>query len=200
MIVIGAIIGAGGLGDYVYNGMSRADSGPDLAGRRPRAALHLRPLLGLGGLERLARRNSTLGMSRRRRSDPCPVRLRGLWHGGAGASSRGGRTSSSAPGISPKARSWRRSSSSRSRPTPACDVEVVSNLPTSVSLKAMKNGDIDLYPEYTGNLLTNKEGLDLPVPADKSTITALVRQEMRRAFRHGRAGRSSASTTPTPRA
>ena len=68
-------------------------------------------------------------------------------------------------------------------------VEVVSNLPTSVSLKALKNGAIDVYPEYTGNLLTNKEGLDLPVPADRSTITPLVRQEMQRALRLGRAGR-----------
>ena len=61
-------------------------------------------------------------------------------------------------------------------------VEVASNLPTSVSLKAMKSGAIDVYPEYTGNLLTNKEGLDLPVPADRTTITALVRREMQRRF------------------
>jgi osmoprotectant transport system substrate-binding protein len=62
-------------------------------------------------------------------------------------------------------------------------VEVVSNLGTNVILKALKNGDIDLYPEYTGVLLTSKDALDMPVPADKSTITALVRQEMQR--RHG---------------
>ncbi len=61
-------------------------------------------------------------------------------------------------------------------------VEIASNLPTSVGLKAMKNGAVDVCAEYTGNLLTNKEGLDLPVPADRTTITPLVRQEMRRRY------------------
>jgi len=61
-------------------------------------------------------------------------------------------------------------------------VQVRPNLATSASLSAVKSGDIDLYPEYTGNLLTNKDGLDLPVPEDKSTITDLVRQGMRRRF------------------
>jgi glycine betaine/choline ABC-type transport system substrate-binding protein len=62
-------------------------------------------------------------------------------------------------------------------------VDIVSNLGTNVILKAALEGDIDLYPEYTGNLLTSKEALDLPIPDDKSTITSLVRAEMRR--RHG---------------
>ncbi len=57
--------------------------------------------------------------------------------------------------------------------------EIVPNLGTTMILKALKEGEIDLYPEYTGVLLTNKEALGLPVPADKSTITALVRDEMR---------------------
>jgi glycine betaine/choline ABC-type transport system substrate-binding protein len=59
----------------------------------------------------------------------------------------------------------------------------VQNLGTNVILKALKNGEIDVYPEYTGVLLTSKEGLDMDVPADKSTITRLVREEMLK--RHG---------------
>jgi glycine betaine/choline ABC-type transport system substrate-binding protein len=62
-------------------------------------------------------------------------------------------------------------------------VEIKHQLGTSVILKALQNGEIDLYPEYTGNLLTSKEGLDMAVPADKSTITDLVRKEMQR--KHG---------------
>src|SRR6202011_3766568 len=50
------------------------------------------------------------------------------------------------------------------------------------SLYALKWGKIDFCPEYTGNLLTNKDGLDLPVPEDKSTITGLVREQMRRRY------------------
>jgi glycine betaine/choline ABC-type transport system substrate-binding protein len=56
----------------------------------------------------------------------------------------------------------------------------VPNLGTSVILNALRSGEIDLYPEYTGVLLTSKDAVDLPVPADRSTITALVRQEMQR--------------------
>ena len=62
-------------------------------------------------------------------------------------------------------------------------VEIVTNLATSVSLKSLKTGDIDLYPEYTGNLLTNKDGLNLPIPADRATITPLVRAEMAARFK-----------------
>jgi osmoprotectant transport system permease protein len=61
--------------------------------------------------------------------------------------------------------------------------DIMSNLGTSVIFKALKNDDIDLYPEYTGNLLTSKEALDMPVPADKSAITRIVREEI--ALRHG---------------
>jgi glycine betaine/choline ABC-type transport system substrate-binding protein len=49
-------------------------------------------------------------------------------------------------------------------------------------LNGLRSGELDLYPEYTGNLLTSKEGLDMPVPADKSTITRLVRDEMNRRY------------------
>jgi osmoprotectant transport system permease protein len=57
-------------------------------------------------------------------------------------------------------------------------VDLKQNLTPSLIFKALKRGDIDLYPEYTGVLLTNKEALDLPIPADRSTITALVRKEI----------------------
>jgi len=61
-------------------------------------------------------------------------------------------------------------------------VEVMHRLGTNVILKALKSDEIDLYPEYTGVLLTSKEALDMPAPADRSKITGLVREEMRRRF------------------
>jgi osmoprotectant transport system substrate-binding protein len=57
-------------------------------------------------------------------------------------------------------------------------VEVLPNLAPNLILKAILNGEIDGYIEYTGHLLTNKEALDMGVPADKSTITAIVREGM----------------------
>src|SRR5262249_50785589 len=41
-------------------------------------------------------------------------------------------------------------------------------------------GDIDLYPEYTGTLLANQEAVGLAVPPERSSITGLVRRELRR--------------------
>jgi osmoprotectant transport system substrate-binding protein len=61
-------------------------------------------------------------------------------------------------------------------------VELMPNLGSKLSYQAILKGDIDVYPEYTGNLLTGKDALDLPVPADRSTITPLVRQEMSKQF------------------
>ncbi len=61
-------------------------------------------------------------------------------------------------------------------------VGVRSHLSTSMSLQSLKDDDLDLYPEYMGNLLTNEDGLHLPVPEDKATITDLVRQEMTKRF------------------
>src|SRR5262249_21274786 len=63
MIVIGAYIGAGGLGDYIYNGMSRDDNCLIWLGALPVLLLTLALFWGLGGLAWLSRRNSALGMS-----------------------------------------------------------------------------------------------------------------------------------------
>jgi glycine betaine/choline ABC-type transport system substrate-binding protein len=59
-------------------------------------------------------------------------------------------------------------------------ITVIPNLGSNLAYKALQSGRIDLYPEYTGNLLTGRDALNLPVPADKSTITALVRERMER--------------------
>jgi osmoprotectant transport system permease protein len=44
----------------------------------------------------------------------------------------------------------------------------------------LESGQLDLYAEYTGTLLANKQAIGMEVPSDRSTITALVRQEMHR--------------------
>src|SRR5262249_28713801 len=61
-------------------------------------------------------------------------------------------------------------------------VEIKRNLGTGLILKALHHGEIDLYPEYTGNLLTGKDALGMSVPPDRSTITGLVRSGMQKRY------------------
>jgi glycine betaine/choline ABC-type transport system substrate-binding protein len=58
-------------------------------------------------------------------------------------------------------------------------VDVALDLGSNLAFKSLKAGRIDLYPEYTGNLLTGGDALGMDVPADKSTITDLVRTGMK---------------------
>jgi osmoprotectant transport system substrate-binding protein/osmoprotectant transport system permease protein len=181
MIVFGALVGAGGLGDYIYNGMKLNDYGLIWLGAIPVLIVTLTLFWFMSALAWLARKNSALGMSfgggliallavyavvglaerfwQPRRAD-IVVGARDFTEGQ----------------ILAEIVKQRIESATNLR------VEVISQLPTSASLQAMKSGHLDLYPEYTGNLLTNKEALDMPVPADKSTITAVVRQEMQRRY------------------
>jgi osmoprotectant transport system permease protein len=178
VIVICSLIGAGGLGDYILNGMSRGDNGLIWLGAIPILILTLILFWALGGLARLANANNTLGM----------------WLGGGLIVAL---SSYAAYELAIRAAQPRRAivvgakdftegqilaeivKQTLEQQT-SLRVEIASNLGTSVIFKALQNGDIDLYPEYTGNLLTSKEALDLPVPDDKSTITSLVRHEMSR--------------------
>jgi osmoprotectant transport system permease protein len=181
MVVIGALIGAGGLGDYIYNGMSRADFGLIGLGTIPVLILTLLLFWGLGGVEWLSRKNNILGM----------------WVGGAlivslslyaiyGVAQRAIQPRRADIVIGAKDFTEGQILAEILKQTVEAGtdlrVEVIQNLGTSVVLQSLKSGKIDLYPEYTGVLLTSKDGLDLPVPKDKSTITGLVRDEMLRRY------------------
>jgi osmoprotectant transport system permease protein len=182
LIVVGAFIGAGGLGDFIFNGISRDDMGMIWLGAIPVLVLTLLIFFGLGGISWLSRKNSALGMS----LAGGLIAILSLYAGYRLATNI----------YQPRAVDVRIGAKDFTEGQILAEivkqtleahtdlrVEIVSNLGTSVILKAVLSGDIDLYPEYTGNLLTSKEALDLPVPEDKSTITSLVREEMRR--RHG---------------
>lgn len=182
MIVIGAYIGAGGLGDYVYRGISRDDYGLILLGAIPILALTLVLFLGLGGVERLARKNAGAGMA-----IGCGLIVLMSAYGGyefAKQALQPRRTH-----IVIGAKDFTEGQILAEIVKQAIEehtglrAEIRSNLGTNVIFKAIQSGEIDLYPEYTGVLLTSKEALDLPIPEDRSTITALVRREME--ARHG---------------
>jgi osmoprotectant transport system permease protein len=181
MIVVGSLIGAGGLGDYIFNGLSRDDNGLIWLGALPVLALTLALFLALGGLAWVAKKNNALGM----------------WLGGGlivllsiyaviGLVQRF--WFSQRPPLTIGAKDFTEGQILAEILKQTIEahtdlrVEVKQNLGTSVILNSLKSGAIDLYPEYTGVLLTSKDGLDLPVPQDKSTITAVVREEMRKRY------------------
>jgi osmoprotectant transport system permease protein len=181
MIVIGALIGAGGLGDYINNGMNRDDAGLIWLGALPVLLLTLLLFWSLGGVAWLSRKSQALG----------------LWLGGGliavlaayavfGLLDHVAQPRRSEIVIGAKDFTEGQILAEIVKQTLEADtdlhVRVVQNLGTGVILKALNNGAIDVYPEYTGNLLTSKEALDLAVPADKSTITPLVRREMQERF------------------
>ncbi len=182
MIVISAYIGAGGLGDFVYNGMNRDDYGLIWLGAIPILILTLLLFWGLGALARLSAKNSSLGMS----LGGGLILLLSAF-AAYGVVERWLEPRRTRVVIGAKdftegqilAEMCKRMIESHTE----LRADVVSNLGTSVVLKAINNGDIDLYPEYTGNLLTSKEALDMTVPMDRSSITSVVRDGMRR--RHG---------------
>src|SRR5260370_40807425 len=62
MVVIASLVGAGGLGDYVFNGISRDDAGLIWLGALPVLAFTLFLFWVLGGIAWLSRKNGTLGM------------------------------------------------------------------------------------------------------------------------------------------
>ncbi len=182
MIAIGTYIGAGGLGDFIANGMSRSDIGLILLGAIPILLLTLILFWALGALQTLSQRNTALGLSL---GGALIVLLSGYAvYGFAERALQPRRTH-----IIVGAKDFTEGQilaeilKQTIEAQTGLRAEVVSNLGTSVIFKALTSGEIDLYPEYTGNLLTSKEALDLPAPADKSAITDLVRREIAR--RHG---------------
>jgi osmoprotectant transport system permease protein len=181
MIVFSAYIGAGGLGDYIYNGMSRDDAGLIWLGAIPVIVVTLALFWGLGSLARLSTRNSSLGLAL---GGALIVLVSAYAVYGLAANAAAPRRAAIVVGAKDFTEGQILAEITRQMIEAHTDLraEIVSNLGTSVILKALKNGEIDVYPEYTGVLLTSKDGLDLPVPADKAAITPLVRAEMRRRY------------------
>ncbi len=181
MIIIGAFIGAGGLGEYIYNGINRGDWGQIWLGCLPALAITLALFWLLGGIARLSRRHSDLGMA----VGGGLIVLLSLYAAGAMALPHL-RSGPAVVRVGAKdfveGRILAEVVKQMLDAHTGLSTEVVPNLGTGVILKALRSGEIDLYPEYTGNLLTGKDALDLPAPKDRAAITGLVRAEMRRRF------------------
>jgi osmoprotectant transport system permease protein len=183
IITVCALAGAGGLGGFVVRGMDRGDNALLWIGAIPILLLTLLVFLALGAIARLAKANSRLGLA----------------VGGALIGALALYAAAVAPG---KLFEEREHLLVRLGSKNFAEGEILSeilkqmleqhtdldvqitkpDLAPSLIFKAIRNDDIDLYPEYTGNLLTSKDALDLAVPADKSTITPLVRRGILRRF------------------
>jgi osmoprotectant transport system permease protein len=174
IITIAALLGAGGLGDYIVTGLARGDDASIFRGVLPILIITLTFFWSLGGVAWLCRRNSGLGLLvggsliavlagyavaepffRPRRADVVI----------GSKNFTAGRILSEIFRLMLQAHTDLR-------------VELKPNLGSKTAYKAILSGDIDLYPEYTGNLLMQQDALGLPVPADKSSITAIVQKEM----------------------
>jgi osmoprotectant transport system permease protein len=181
MVVMASYVGAGGLGIYVFNGISRDDAGLIWLGALPVLAFTLFLFCALGGVAWLSRKNSTLGMA----LGGGLIVLLSAYAVGAMAFE----------GLRPTRTDIRVGAKDFTEGQILAEVvkqmlqahtdlhvEVKQNLGTSVILKAINSREIDLYPEYTGVLLTSKQAVDMPIPKDRAAITGLVRQEMQKRF------------------
>ncbi len=181
LVVFAAYIGAGGLGDYIFNGMSRGDIGLVWLGSLPVLIFTLLLFWAIGALAWLSRRNSAVGMT----LGGGLIVLLSIYALGAMV----------VPGLRPGRADIRVGAKDFTEGRILAEVvkqmleahtdlriEIRQNLGTGVILKALNGREIDLYPEYTGVLLTSKEAVNLPLPKDRTAITGLVRQEMQRRF------------------
>jgi osmoprotectant transport system permease protein len=183
IITICAFAGAGGLGDYIIRGMNRSDNALMAVGAVPLLALTLLVFWGLGGIAWVSRRRSQLGLVLGG-GLIAVLSVVGVWVVGEQVYRQRARASGSEIRIGAKnfvegeilAEILKQMLEAHTD----LRVTVVKNLTPPLIFKALEEGDIDLYPEYTGVLLTNRDALDLPVPEDRSTITAVVRAGMRK--------------------
>jgi osmoprotectant transport system permease protein len=184
-----ALAGAGGLGDYIIRGMTRSDDLLIFIGAIPLLVLTLLIFWGLGAVAQVSRRNSQLGLILGG-SLVAGLSLLGVWTVADQIYRQRARAEQRpiAPGreIRIGAKNFVEGEILAEILKQMLEghtdlrVKVVPNLTPSLIFKALKAGDIDLYPEYTGVLLTNKEALDLPIPEDRSTITTVVREQIRK--------------------
>jgi len=176
IITVCALVGAGGLGDFIVTGLTRGDDGLVLLGAIPILALTLVIFWSLGGVAALARRNSSLGIG------VAGSLITALALYAAAEPFARGRRADIVIGSKNFTEGYILTEMFRQllESHTQLQIAVVPNLGSNLAYKALQSGRIDLYPEYTGNLLTGRDALNLPVPADKSTITSLVRQRMQR--------------------
>jgi osmoprotectant transport system permease protein len=180
IVTICALAGVRGLGSYIVRGMTRSDNFLIGVGAIPLLVLTLLVFWGLGAVAWVSRRRSHLGLVLGG-GLILLLALHGAWVIGKQLAPReqvrvGGKNFVEGDILAQILKQMLEAHTD-------LRVEIVPNLTPNVIYKGLESGQIDVYPEYTGTLLANKEAVGLPVPSDRSTITELVRTELRR--KHG---------------
>jgi len=175
MTTIATFVGARGLGDYISDGMTRHDDGLILLGVIPILLLSFVFFWGLGGITWLAKHRPALGQvvsgvlilttsgyalaEPFLRPPPADVRI-------------GAKNFNEGLILGHILRLMVEFHTDLT-------VELFPNLGSNYAFKALRAGQIDMYPEYTGTLLTGKDALgDLPLPKDRTHMTDFVRRAM----------------------
>jgi osmoprotectant transport system permease protein len=192
IVTICALAGAGGLGDYIIRGTDQSNNRLLMAGAIPLLLLTLLVFWGLGAVAWVSRRRSQLGLVLGGGLIALLSAL-GVWVIGVQVYRQQMRAQGPSAGergeIVVGAKNFVEGEilaeilKQMLEAHTDLRVKIVHNLTPALIFKGLKTNDIQLYPEYTGVLLTNKEALDLPIPGDRTTITAVVRKEILK--RHG---------------
>src|SRR5262245_14670937 len=175
IVTVCALVGAGGLGDFIVTGLTRGDDGLVLLGALPILLITLVLFWGLGGVAALAKRKAGLGLAV---GGGLIVALAAYAAAEPFVRARraevviGSKNFTEGYILSEMLRQMLVAHTK-------LQVKVVPNLGSNLAYKSLKAGRIDLYPEYTGNLLTGRDALNNPkLPDDSSDITAFVRPRM----------------------
>jgi osmoprotectant transport system permease protein len=178
IITVCAVAGISGLGSYIWRGMSRSDNFLIWVGVLPLLLLTLLVFWGLGAIAQVARKRSHLGLLLGG-GLILLLSLHGAWLVGKQLMGRtadvrvGGKNFVEGDILAEIIKQTLEAHTD-------LRVEIVPNLTPNVIYKGLQGGAIDLYAEYTGTLLANKQAVGMAPPADRSQITALVRAEMSR--------------------
>jgi osmoprotectant transport system substrate-binding protein/osmoprotectant transport system permease protein len=177
MATIGAMVGAQGLGDYVLNGMETENTPLILLGVIPILLITLLVFWALGGLEWLARRRPALGQ-------PLSLALILLTSGYALADPFFRQRADLLIGCKNFMENRLLAEMLKALLETHTDlsVELYPNLGSNFAYKSIRAGVLDLYPEYTGTLLTAKDALYVVAKMPPKDITPFVQREMQRRY------------------
>lgn len=177
MVTICSLVGARGLGDFIIDGMSKDNYAIILLGIIPILVLSFSMFWILGGITWLADKSSSLGQY-------VSVALILLLAGYAVAEPWFRKEPDILVGS--KDFTENRILGEIIRIMIAentnLSVEISPNLGSNFAFKSLLADMIDVYPEYTGTLLTAEDALARTVPEDKSQIEEIVRKGMEKKF------------------
>jgi len=173
VITVCALAGAGGLGEYITRGLSRGDDGLILLGALPILLITLLGFWAIGGIASLAKQNVAAGLA-------LAAMLTGTLAAYAVVESLPKGRADLIIGSKSFTENILLAEIMRQMLEAHTDLEIVTRfgLGSNMAYKAVLSGDTDLYPAYTGTLLTAVDGLNETVPEDRSVITGRVRQGM----------------------